>query len=100
VLVILPIIGAFCLYIEVAQYPCFARHCVKTDWRRSMPFGVESLLTLHHRNGVEIILAATVPVLLSVNHHRDGRRDGRLAGRLYIDDSNRGNQPAVAFPLK
>ncbi len=33
-----------------------------------------------------VFLAATVPELLSVNHHRDGRTDGGTD----IDDSNRG----------
>ena len=42
-------------------------------------------------NAAEIVLlAATVPVLLLVNHERDGGTDN--------DDSNMGNQPSVAFP--
>ena len=48
-------------------------------------------------NAAEIVfLAATIPVLLRVNHERDGRTDERTD----IDDGNRGNQPSVAFPLK
>ena len=70
--------------------PCCARHCVKTIRPRSMPFGMESLLTWPYQT------AATVPLLLSVNHYRDGRTDGRTDS----DDGNRGNQPSVAFPLK
>jgi len=47
-------------------------------------------------NAAEIVfLAATVPVLLRVNHEHNGRTDGRTAtmaiGR---------KQPSVAFPLK
>ena len=42
-------------------------------------------------NDAEIVfLSATVPVLLRVNHERDGRTDGRTAGRTDIDDGNRG----------
>ena len=48
-------------------------------------------LTLSNGEGI-VLPAATVPLLLSLNHHRDGRTD--------IDDGNRGNQPSVAFPLK
>ena len=47
-------------------------------------------------NGEEtVFLAAIIPELLGVNHCRDGGPDGRTD----IDDSNRGNQPLVAFPL-
>ncbi len=42
-----------------------------------------------------VFLAATVPVLLRVNHERDGRTDGRTA-TMAIG----GKQPLVAFPLK
>mgnify|MGYP003396399020 CR=1 FL=1 len=42
-------------------------------------------------NAAEIVfLAATVPVLLRVNHDRDGRPDGRTDGRTDSDDGNRG----------
>ena len=42
-------------------------------------------------NAAEIVfLAATVPVLLRVNHERNGRTAGRPAGRPDSDDGNRG----------
>ena len=42
-------------------------------------------------NAVEIVfLAATVPVLLRVNHERDGRTEGGTDGGTDSDDSNRG----------
>ena len=47
-------------------------------------------------NAAEIVfLAATVPVLLRVNHDRNGRTAGRTA-TMAIG----GKQPSVAFPLK
>ncbi len=47
-------------------------------------------------NAAEIVfLAATVPVLLRVNHERNGRPDGRTA-TMAIG----GKQPSVAFLLK
>ncbi len=52
-------------------------------------------------NDAEIVfLAARAPELLRVNHERNGRTEGRTEGGTDIDDSNRGNQPSVAFPLK
>ena len=47
-------------------------------------------------NAAEIVfLAATVPVILRVNHERNGRPDGRTA-TMAIG----GKQPSVVFPLK
>ncbi len=49
-------------------------------------------------NAAEIVfLAAMVPVLLSVNHERDGH--GRTYGRTATMAIG-GKQPLVAFPLK
>ena len=51
-------------------------------------------------NAAEIVfLAATVLVLLRVNHDRNGRTDGRTAGRTATMAIG-GKQPSVAFPLK
>jgi hypothetical protein len=51
-------------------------------------------------NAAEIVFpAATVPVLLRVNHDRNGRTAGRPAGRTATMAIG-GKQPSVAFPLK
>ena len=45
-----------------------------------------------------IVLAVTVPQLLSINHHRDGHQGGGMASQRRQQWGE--NQPSVAFPLK
>jgi hypothetical protein len=80
---------------EIPPHPPLRTPLRKNCWTyRSMPFGMESLLTwsyqMAHTSSFQLLWFCRYQALIITV----------TAGRTDIDDSNRGNQPSVAFPLK